>query len=192
MKILSNIAVFCASTYGKNPNWEKVSKMLGKKLAENDISLIYGGGNRGLMGCVAESCFENGGKVIGVLPEFFNNAKVVKKKVQTEQIIVKSMHERKKMMYDLSDAFIALPGGIGTMEEIFEVFTWKQIGLHNKPVGLLNIDGYYDDLLSFLDKMEETGFLAKEVYGSLCVSDDLEELLTMLKTSEKELPSKLD
>ncbi len=160
-------------------------------MVENGISLVYGGGNRGLMGIIADTVSSNGGHVTGVLPEKMDLPSVRTKDVESKLIIVKDMHERKKTMYFLADAFLALPGGIGTLEELMEIFTWKQLKYHEKPVGLLNINGYYDTLLSFLDKMVEEGFLLKEVKESLAVIDNVEDVVPMLCRMQQEIPDKL-
>ena len=160
-------------------------------MVQNGISLVYGGGNRGLMGIIADTVSSNGGHVTGVLPEKMDLPSVRTKDVESKLIIVKDMHERKKTMYGLSDAFLALPGGIGTLEELMEIFTWKQLKYHDKPVGILNINGYYDTLLSFLDKMVTEGFLDKKIKESLSVIDKTEDVLERLSALQKELPDKL-
>lgn len=160
-------------------------------MVQNGISLVYGGGNRGLMGIIADTVSSNSGHVTGVLPEKMDLPSVRTKDVESKLIIVKDMHERKKTMYGLSDAFLALPGGIGTLEELMEIFTWKQLKYHDKPVGILNINGYYDTLLSFLDKMVTEGFLDKKIKESLSVTDKTEDVLERLSALQKELPDKL-
>ncbi len=149
MKI-ENICVYCGSSPGLNPAFTRAATILGKTLAERDIGLVYGGAAVGIMGVVANAVLANGGKAIGVIPK----ALAVKEVAHTglnELYVVESMHERKAMMAELSDGFIALPGGWGTLEEIFEILTWAQLGFHRKPCGLLNVEGYYDDLISFLE-----------------------------------------
>lgn len=155
------------------------------------IGLVYGGGNRGLMGILAKTVYSLGGKVIGVLPEALNLASVRKEVVESEMIVVPTMHERKATMYSLADAFIALPGGIGTFEEILEVFTWLQLGYHHKPVALLNIAGFYDPLLAFLQKSCEEGFVHKDLLDALIVEEDEHLLLERIRTISISLKDKL-
>ena len=144
-----------------------------------------------MMGTIADTVSSNGGHVTGVLPEKMDIPSVRTKAVESKLIIVKDMHERKKTMYGLADAFLALPGGIGTLEELMEIFTWKQLKYHDKPVGLLNINGYYDTLLSFLDKMVIEGFLDEKIKESLSVIDKTEDVLERLSSMQEELPDKL-
>ncbi|MGK0291176.1 MAG: hypothetical protein ACI86H_002643 [bacterium] len=167
--MIKNLCVFCGSNSGKNPAFTNAAKALGKILVENDIGLVYGGGNIGLMGVIAETVFELGGNVIGVIPRFLEELEVAFSQAH-ELHIVEGMHERKAMMADLADGFIAMPGGFGTFEEIFEVVTWTQLNIHQKPCGLLNIDGYYNHLLSFLDHATDQDFL-KPKYRELLIED---------------------
>ncbi len=157
---LSRICVYCGSNPGSKPEYLHAARALGSYLAQENIEIVYGGAGVGIMGAVASAAMENGGKVIGVIPEFFSDK--VGHKSLTETHVVKTMHERKQLMFDLSDAFVALPGGVGTLEEIFEVLTWAQIGSHSKPCGLLNIEGYFDLLLNFLDHSVEQQFVKQE------------------------------
>ena len=156
-KKMKKICVFCGSSPGANPNFMKMAKELGKEIAERKIELIYGGSNLGLMGAVAQSALENGGIVTGIMPRIFDGR--VEHPELSELHIVETMHERKAMMSDMADAFIALPGGMGTFEELLEVVTWAQIGFHSKPCGVLNVDGYYDKLLAFLDESVQQRFV---------------------------------
>lgn len=146
----NNICVYCGSSPGLNPAYARAAVILGKKLAERDIGLIYGGAAVGIMGVVADAVLENGGTAIGVIPRALA-VKEVAHEGLTKLHVVESMHERKAMMADLADGFIALPGGWGTLEEIFEILTWAQLGFHRKPCGLLNVKGYYDHLIGFLE-----------------------------------------
>jgi uncharacterized protein (TIGR00730 family) len=173
---IKNICVNCGSNTGTMPEYLKAANDLGKYLAKNNIGLVYGGAGVGLMGAVASSALENNGKVIGVIPESF--ADRVAHNNLTELHIVSTMHERKTMMFDLSDGFIALPGGMGTIEEIFEVLTWAQLGYHTKPCGILNICGYYDSMLEFLENAVNKQFVKKEHRDMLLVDVDPESLLT--------------
>lgn len=191
MNTIKTIAVFCGSSVGTKPLYEERAIVLGKLLKTYDISLVYGGGNRGLMGVVAETVHHLGGKVIGVLPEKLNRDDVRMRVVEDELIVVPTMHERKAKMYELADAFIALPGGIGTFEEILEVYTWLQLGYHQKPVALLNTDGFYDRLLDFLNHACKEGFLHKDHLEALIVEQDEETLLKRLQTIRLDLSDKL-
>ncbi len=191
MDKIKSLCIFTGSSPGKDSIYRLEAKKLAMLMVQNGISLVYGGGNRGLMGIIADTVSSNGGHVTGVLPEKMDLPSVRTKDVESKLIIVKDMHERKKTMYGLSDAFLALPGGIGTLEELMEIFTWKQLKYHDKPVGILNINGYYDTLLSFLDKMVTEGFLDKKIKESLSVIDKTEDVLERLSALQKELPDKL-
>ncbi len=155
---MKSIAVFCGSSTGHNPTYKEDAKTLGAILAERDITLIYGGAKRGIMKVVADSVLQNGGRVIGVIPRFLVDVEVAHRGL-TELIITRSMHERKLKMFELSDGFAALPGGIGTLEELFEVMTWAQLNLHKKAIAILNSDNYYRHMLRQLDHMVEEGLL---------------------------------
>lgn len=181
MNTIKTIAVFCGSSLGENPLYEQKAIDLGKTLFNNKIKLVYGGGNRGLMGVVAQTVFTLGGEVIGVLPEALNLASVCQTVVETELIVVPTMHERKAKMYSLADAFIVLPGGIGTFEEFLEIFTWLQLGYHHKPVALLNTAGFYDPLLHFFHLSSSEGFLHKDLLDALIVEEDESILLKRMR-----------
>ncbi|ENV00566.1 TIGR00730 family protein [Acinetobacter variabilis] len=148
---MKSIAVFCGSAMGNSKNFKEQAQALGESIANRGITLVYGGGRAGLMGVVADSALNAGGTVIGVIPQNLVDAELAHP-LLTELHVVKNMHERKTKMSDLADAFIALPGGVGTLEEIFEQLTWGQLGLHQKPCAFLNIHGFYDELLNFLMK----------------------------------------
>lgn len=173
---MKNITVFCGSQKGTNTTFEEQASLLGKSLAERNIGLVYGGADIGLMGAVANGALLAGGNVIGVLPEFLQTREIAQQNL-TELIVVRSMHERKMKMNELSDGIIALPGGFGTLEELFEILTWVQLGLQNKPIGILNVDGYYDLLIGFVDSMVSNGFLRAEDQKLLIVRNTIEELL---------------
>lgn len=173
---MKRICVDCGSSFGSGDAYKDMAKQLGKALAANHIELVYGGANIGLMGRVADSVLENNGKAIGVVPTFF--AGDLGHKNLTELHIVNTMHERKKMMFDLSDAFIALPGGFGTLEEIFEIITWAQLGHHEKPCGFLNVCGYYNKLIDFLDYTVSQRFIRQEHRNMVIVDDTPEGLLS--------------
>jgi len=155
---LQTVAVFCGSNHGNDPAFTDAANELGALLAERGIGLVYGGGNVGLMGTVADAVLAGGGTVTGVIPRHLWDKEVGHEGL-TELLIVDSMHERKLAMADRSDAFIALPGGVGTFEELFEAITWTQLGIHDKPVGLLDVAGFYRPLLAFLDGTVDAGFL---------------------------------
>lgn len=169
MNILNTLAVFCGSSNGASTVYIEVAKKLGKELAKRNITLVYGGASVGIMGAVAESVLEAGGKVIGIMPSFLEQREISHSNL-TELIVVGSMHERKAKMAELADGFIALPGGPGTLEEFFEIFTWAQLGLHRKPCGLLNINHYYDPLIALFNHMSDEQFL-HEKYRSMALVD---------------------
>ena len=170
---MDRICVFCGSGSGLRPQYREAAADLGRALVERGLGLVYGGASVGVMGAVADGVLEAGGSAIGVLPYFFATKEVAHDSLD-ELIVVNSMHERKARMADLSDGFIALPGGWGTFEEIFEILTWAQLGLHEKPCGLLNVRGYYDDLYRFLEQAVEQCFV-KEEFGPMIMMDDSPE-----------------
>ena len=172
------ICVFCGSSNGLEVHLE-AARLVGRTLAERGIGVVYGGAKVGTMGAVADAALAAGGEVIGVIPESLVNWEVAHQGL-TEQHIVDGLHARKALMAELSDGFITLPGGVGTMEELFEVWTWAQLGLHAKPVGLLDVNGFYEHLLRFTDTMVETGFLRKPYRDVLLVDRDLPTLLEKL------------
>ena len=154
------VAVYCGARHGARPEYTAAARELGAELARRDLTLVYGGGHVGLMGVVADACLAAGGKVVGVIPQFMVERELAMRGL-TELHITDSMHERKAIMAERADAFIALPGGFGTLDEMFEILTWRQIGLHDKPIGLLNIGGYYSGLLSFVARAVEEGFVGE-------------------------------
>ncbi|MFB9076573.1 TIGR00730 family Rossman fold protein [Flavobacterium procerum] len=177
---MKRITVFCASSFGTDKIYEEQAVLTGKTLAEQNIELVYGGANVGLMGAVADGALNAGGKVIGVLPNFLRSKEIAHLGL-TELILVESMHERKTKMNDLCDGVIALPGGFGTLEELFEMLTWAQLGLHKKPIAILNINGFYDSLIDLLETMTEKGLLKEVNQKMLLVSNDIEDLLQQMK-----------
>lgn len=185
---MKRICVFCGSSLGRSSIYQEAARLLGKLLAEQKIELVYGGANVGLMGAVANACLENGGVAIGVIPKNLVNMEVAHDRL-SELKIVDTMHERKQVMSDLSDGFLSLPGGIGTLEETFEMFTWLQLGLQIKPMGLLNIAGFYDDLSRMLQKMVAESFLLDAHRNMLLVDSDVGTLLDKLVRFK---PVKLD
>ncbi|MGE8035994.1 TIGR00730 family Rossman fold protein [Lysinibacillus sp. NPDC093692] len=173
---MNSIAVFCGSSIGASKAYKEGAILLGKELARRNITLIYGGASVGVMGTVADTVLREGGKVIGVIPTLLEEREISHKNL-TELIVVNSMHERKSKMMELADGFIALPGGPGTLEELFEVFTWNQIGLLQKPCGILNINHYYNLLIGLFDHMQNEQFLQAQSRNALLVDEDVAALL---------------
>jgi len=176
MNRLTKICVFCGSSEGNDPKITEAAKEVAKHFITQNISLIYGGAKIGIMGVIAQTMLEKQGEVIGIIPELLKTKEVVHLGL-TALHITKDMHERKLMMQHMSDGFIALPGGFGTLEELFEVLTWQQLGLHKKPIGLLNINGFYDDLIAMGKKMVAKGFLSQENFQLLLVDTTVSGLL---------------
>lgn len=174
-----NVAIYCGSQTGKSPIYIESAKELGETLAKEKIGIVYGGSNIGIMGAVADAALAHNGEVIGIMPEHLQKREIAHLHL-TEIHFVESMHVRKKKMVDLSDAFIALPGGCGTLDEYFEVFTWAQIGLHENPVILYNINGFYDALIQHFEKMFEEGFIREEQRSILKVATNVNDILTIL------------
>ncbi|MCE9538516.1 MAG: TIGR00730 family Rossman fold protein [Bacteroidetes bacterium] len=177
---MKRITVFCGSSLGSDDIYETQSMLVGRSLAKNNIELVYGGAKIGLMGAVADAVLDNGGKVIGVLPVFLKSKEIAHEQL-TELILVDTMHERKTLMNDLCDGVIALPGGFGTLEELFEMLTWAQLGLHKKPIGLLNVNGFYDALIVLIQTMVDKGFLKQINQQMLLESDNIDDLLMKMK-----------
>ncbi len=191
MQVLRSIAVFCGSSYGTKPLYRTAAEELGREMVRRGIALVYGGGCRGLMGTIAETISSGGGHVTGVLPKAMDVPEVRQKAVESELIITDGMHERKKTMYELSDAFIAMPGGIGTIEEISEIYTWRQLGYHMKNIGLLNAGGYWDPFVAMLDKGVEEGFISEAVRNILIVEEDCAKLIERLSSECMQVPRKI-
>ena len=183
---MRSIAVYCGSSSGSKSVYAEGAKSLGQHLAKAKIELIFGAGCVGLMGIVADAVLENGGQATGVIPTFLVKWEVAHKGL-TEMIEVETMHERKQIMCDRADAVIVMPGGFGTLDEFFEMLTWAQLGLHKKPIGVLNINGYFDHLFAQLDHMVQEGFLKKQNKDLVIVSDDVNTLLEKL-ASPPQLP----
>lgn len=186
---MKNLLLFCGSSKGNDPKIVEMASALGKYLAENNLRLIYGGGNVGLMGIIANAVMKNGGEVIGIIPEFLMVREVGHVDV-TEFHVVKSMHERKALMCDKADLILAIPGGFGTFDELFEMLTWLQLGLHTKPIGLLNFDGFFDLLLKQLDLMVDKGFLRPSNRELILVDDQYESLITTLNNIKMDVDTK--
>ena len=176
---LKSVCVFCGSNIGADAAFRSGAEALGDLLAKRDLGLVYGGGKVGLMGAIADASLAGGGRVIGVIPHGLERKELAHRGV-TELHIVKSMHERKAMMAELSDAFVAMPGGLGTLEEIFEALTWAQLGIHHKPCGFLNIAGYYDALVTFLDHAVSSKLVRSEHRDMIVVDEDPGRLLEKL------------
>lgn len=189
MNSIKSILVYCGSAKGNNTAYTEAAQRLGSVLAANKIQLIYGGGSIGLMGVVADTVMKNRGEVIGVIPKFLN-VKEVGHGGLTSLIEVSSMHERKAKMEEMCDAVIAIPGGYGTLDELFEILTWSQLGLHKKPIGILNVNGYFNGLIAQLDTMVKEGFLSPANRRLLIESDDVTELLNLLSDFRPESGTK--
>ncbi len=180
MRELKSITVFCGSSEGNDNHIISDAIKLGETLAKNEITLVYGAAKIGIMGIIARASLDLHGKVIGVIPEFLKLREVVHLGLH-ELITTNNMHERKLKMHELSDGFIALPGGFGTLEELFEIITWAQLGLHQKPIGLLNSNGFYDDLINMLERMTMKGLLKFENLSLLIVDDNIDTLLDKMR-----------
>jgi uncharacterized protein (TIGR00730 family) len=181
--MIQSICIFCGSSHGFAPEYALMAREMGRAIAARGWTLVYGGGNVGLMGVVADAALAAGGKVIGVIPEALLARELGHRGI-TELRVVDTMHERKAMMADLADAFIALPGGIGTFEEFFEVLTWAQLGIHRKPCGLLNTRGYYQPVMDLLGMAVNEGFLRAEHQGMVLTAERVEDLLAKLETHQ--------
>jgi uncharacterized protein (TIGR00730 family) len=179
MSTIQSICVYCASGPGTNPAFMEAAKSFGRILAENGIRLVYGGGSVGLMGAIAESVLAHGGAVTGVIPDFLVNREHMLVSVQ-ERIITRDMHERKRVMFERADAFVALPGGVGTLEELVEQMTWAQLGRHKKPILILNVARFWDPLCALLDRMEELEFIRRGMTVKYLVAERVEEILPQL------------
>jgi len=177
---MKKVAIYCGSSAGPNEIYRTQAAQLGKYLAENDIHVIFGGGKVGIMGILADAALEAGGKVTGVIPGFLH-VKEVAHSGLTELITVETMHQRKALIEQMCDAAIALPGGFGTLDELFEMLTWGQLGLHDKAVGILNTNGFYDQILAAVDRMVSEGFLKDLNRDMLLVSEYIEELVERMK-----------
>lgn len=177
---IQRICVFCGSRAGSGPGYMDTARRLGKVIAEHGMGVVYGGATVGMMGVVANAALEAGGQVIGVIPRFLVDKEIAHGKL-SQLFVVESMHERKAQMVELSDAFIALPGGSGTLDEFFEVFTWSQLGFHHKPLALVNVNGYYEHLLGFMDRAVADGFMPAEHRTRILVRDDPDSTVAAIK-----------
>lgn len=181
--MLSSVCIFTGSSHGRRAVYGEAATAMGQLLAARGIRLVFGGGHVGLMGKTADGCLQAGGNVTGVIPRSMVERELAHEEL-SELHVVGSMHERKARMAELADGFIALPGGIGTLEEMFEVWTWAQLGYHEKPVGLLNVAGYYDPLIGFFDRMVEEGFVRPEHKRMLHISDNARTLVAAMENYE--------
>jgi uncharacterized protein (TIGR00730 family) len=176
---MRSLAVYCGSSPGSNPAYRQAAAALGQALGQRNCTVVYGGSHAGLMGVVADAALAAGGRVVGVIPESLVSREVAHKGL-SELHVVRSMHERKALMNDLAEGFVTLPGGIGTLDEIVEMFTWTQLGIHRKPCAFLNVEGYYDGLLAFLRHTVSQGFLQQRQLDQLLVAGSVDELLLRL------------
>ncbi|MFA5028458.1 MAG: TIGR00730 family Rossman fold protein [Candidatus Methylomirabilota bacterium] len=189
---MRTICVFCGARPGRDPDFAEAARRFGGHLARSGRTLVYGGGHVGMMGILADAALAGGGRVIGVIPRTLAD-KALAHPGLSELRVVESMHERKALMAELSDGFVALPGGIGTLEELFEIWTWGQLGLHRKPYGLLEVNGFYRPLLAFLDSLVPAGFVHPEHRETLAVDSDPEALLRRMATLRPaQIPKWLD
>lgn len=189
---MQSLCVYCGASSGTNPLYAEGARELAKEMVEANISLVYGGGNVGLMGIIANEVLRLGGEVTGVIPQALMDNEVGHHGL-THLHVVKDMHERKAMMAELSNGFIAMPGGIGTLEELFEVLTWSQLGFHNKPIGLLNVNGFFDGLIKFLQHLVKQGFLQQQHAALMMYEDNAQQLLQRFRSfSPIDYKKKLD
>jgi uncharacterized protein (TIGR00730 family) len=191
MSKIKTVCVYCGSGPGTNPHFIESAKAFGKALAESGIRLVYGGGSLGIMGAVASSVLDHGGMVTGIIPDFLKLRENALKRVQ-EMIVTPDMHERKRLMFEHSDAFVALPGGIGTLEELVEQLTWQQLGRHSKPVLLANIDGFWEPLFALLSHMRETQFIRQGLSVDILKADRVDDILPRLQAAAAKAPEGTD
>ena len=187
MSTIKTVCVYCGSGPGTNPNFIEAAKALGKALAESKIRLVYGGGSLGLMGAVATSVLDHGGTVTGIIPDFLRMRENALTRVQ-EMVVTPDMHERKRLMFERSDAFVALPGGLGTLEELVEQLTWQQLGRHAKPVLLANVDGFWEPLFSLVAHMRQTQFIRAGLSVDILKADKIEEIIPRLRAAAAQIP----
>ena len=186
MSKIKSICVYCGSGPGTNPAFMEAARRFGRILAENRIRLVYGGGSAGLMGACAEAVLDHGGFVTGIIPDFLTDREHMLMRAQ-ERIITRDLHERKRLMFERADAFVALPGGVGTLEELVEQLTWAQLGRHRKPILIANIDHFWDPLCALLDHMEKLQFIRAGLNVNLLVAERIEDVLPKLKEAAREL-----
>ena len=186
MSRIKSICVYCGSGPGTNPAFMEAARRFGRILAENGIRLVYGGGSVGLMGACAEAVLDHGGFVTGIIPEFLTDREHMLMRAQ-ERIITRDLHERKRLMFERADAFVALPGGVGTLEELVEQLTWAQLGRHSKPILIANIDHFWDPLCALIDHMEKLQFIRAGLTVDLLVADRIEDILPKLQAAARAL-----
>lgn len=186
---MKSICVFCGSSKGSDSVYANSAYEVGKVLATEKIQLVYGAGNIGLMGLIADAALEHGGEVLGIIPDFLKQKEVCHTGL-TELIVTKTMHERKWIMEERSDGIIMMPGGFGTLDEFFEILTWKQLHLHQKPVGILNVNGYFDTLLTFIQQMVDKGFVRPSNLSLFVTADNIQELLKNMRTPANQMEDK--
>jgi uncharacterized protein (TIGR00730 family) len=184
MSKITSICVYCGSGPGTNPAFMEAARRFGRILAENRVGLVYGGGSAGLMGACAEAVLDHGGHVTGIIPEFLTDREHMLMRAQ-ERIITRDLHERKRLMFERADAFVALPGGVGTLEELVEQLTWAQLGRHRKPILIADIDHFWDPLCALLDHMEKLQFIRAGLNVNLLVADRIEDILPKLKAAAR-------
>jgi len=187
MSKIKTICVYCGSGPGSNPRFIETAIALGKILAENRIRLVYGGGSIGLMGALATSVLDHGGTVTGIIPDFLTSRENALTRVQ-ELVVTPDMHERKRLMFERSDAFVALPGGVGTLEELVEQLTWKQLGRHTKPILLANVDGFWEPLLTLLAHMRATQFIRPTLDVDVLKAERVDDILPRLRAAAARAP----
>jgi uncharacterized protein (TIGR00730 family) len=187
MSKIKAICVYCGSGPGTNPAFMEAARRFGRILAENRITLVYGGGSAGLMGACAEAVLDGGGQVVGIIPEFLTDREHMLMRAQ-ERIITRDLHERKRLMFERADAFVALPGGVGTLEELVEQLTWAQLGRHRKPILVANIEHFWDPLCALLDHMEKLQFIRAGLNVNLLVAETIEDVLPKLIAAASTLP----
>jgi uncharacterized protein (TIGR00730 family) len=186
MSLIKSVCVYCGSGLGRDPRHQADARAFGEVLATNGVSLVYGGGGLGLMGTVAKSVLEHGGHVTGIIPDFLVNREFMLEDAQ-EHIVTKDMHERKRLMFEKADAFVALPGGIGTLEELVEQLTWAQLGQHRKPILIANINGYWEPLLAMLEHMTAHAFIRESLWVPYIVADRVEDILPALEQAAEDV-----
>lgn len=187
MTDIKTVCVYCGSGPGTNHHFIEAAKAFGKALAQNGVGLVYGGGSIGLMGAVATAALDHGGRVTGIIPDFLTARENALTRAQ-EMIVTHDMHERKRLMFERSDAFVALPGGIGTLEELVEQLTWQQLGQHSKPILLANVDGFWEPLLALLAHMRATAFIRPTLAVDILKAERVEDILPRLRAAAAKVP----
>jgi uncharacterized protein (TIGR00730 family) len=185
MQLIGSVCVYCGSSAGGNPAYETAARAFGKAMAENGVRLVYGGGGLGLMGALARGVLDHGGQVTGIIPSFLMAREHALEAVQ-EHIVTDDMHQRKQLMFNHADGFVALPGGVGTLEELVEQLTWVQLGRHAKPVVIANLEGYWDPLLGMLQHMRREGFIQKRAAVTYGIAESVDDILPMMEAAAAE------